>query len=335
MVYTLRRQAADTNPIIWQEYTHQRRSSPPAFRRWGALFGPLLLISSIALVCLTLTDWQFPTRDLAIFAIWIAHMATAIRAIAAGGNAISREHVGQTWDALVLTGVSARKILFGKWTAALRRVAPWMLALGTIRLVMLPVFIMALINRFAWRISVYNTQNGSSGYSYYAPSLPDMQWIPLLAIGAVTAVVVMTILEVMACTAIGLAASAIARRGVLAFVIALSVRFIPVALFAAFTRYEVGTTSISRYATYRMMRYPLFSLADSGTAAISQLVMPVIARFGAPAQDAFGGLLLAAGLLLVLLGTSLLAAWVAIRMTGALPHPKEETAGTAFGTTEN
>src|SRR3954470_16668025 len=168
--------AQDNNPIVWQEFNHQQRSTLRFIHyRW---LGPLLLILMLGGTIYSLNWLDFPTREVGIYMIWIVNTAVTIRALAAGSNAISREHVGQTWDALVLTGVSARKILFGKWTAALRRVAPWMLALGAIRLVMLPVFIMALVNRFAWRISVYNTQNGSSGYSYYAPTLPDMQWVP-------------------------------------------------------------------------------------------------------------------------------------------------------------
>ncbi|MEP7289118.1 MAG: hypothetical protein ABI947_25475 [Chloroflexota bacterium] len=154
------------NPIIWQEFNHQQRSMPHFMRR-GWWFGLLILIGLIAFVAASLTRLDNPSRELALYVIWIVHAATAVRAIVAGTNAISREHVGQTWDALVLTGVSARQILLGKWRAALRRVAPWMLALGTIRLVMLPIFILALLNRFAWRVSVSGYYNGYSSYTSY------------------------------------------------------------------------------------------------------------------------------------------------------------------------
>src|SRR5688572_27134370 len=155
------------NPILWQEFTHQVRSGP-RWMRWGSVFGILLAASAILYTLSTLSKIDAPTRELALIIIWIIHSATAVRAIVAGANTISREHVGQTWDALVLTGVSARRILFGKWRAALWRVRGWTLMLGIVRLVMLPVFVLALINRFIYRNAYqYNASYSSNGYYYF------------------------------------------------------------------------------------------------------------------------------------------------------------------------
>src|SRR5262249_21681604 len=116
------------NPIVWQEVIYQQRTAA-RMMQWR-LTGPLLLGALYIGVMLTLTRIDYPTRELGLYIIWLAQVVTVVRAITAGGNTISREHVGLTWDTLVLTGVSARQILLGKWSAALQRLGPWMLALG-------------------------------------------------------------------------------------------------------------------------------------------------------------------------------------------------------------
>ncbi len=293
------------NPIIWQEVNYQQRSTPRLTPHWH-LIGPLLLGVCIIVLLLTLTRIDYPTRDIGLCVIWIVHAATVVRAISVGGNTISREHVGMTWDALVLTGVSARQILLGKWSAALQRIGPWMLALGLLRLAMLPIFMLAMVNRLAWRNILYG--------SYYDWTIA---WIPAAAIFAVFATVVMTILEVLASTALGLASSAVTRRGGIALVTALTIRFLPVALFAALTRYELGPIP-----AYRAVRYAPFAIADSGTSPLSILALPRLPGNTTLGFDAVYGLFLAGVVLIILLFTSILIAWIAIRRSGALPHPR-------------
>src|SRR5258705_4464346 len=98
MTILMRRDDTFQNPIVWQEFTHQRRAAPRAFRHWR-IIGPLILGLTMAFIVLSLSNLQYPTRDFAIFTLWIVHSATAIRAIVACSNAISRERFGQTWDA--------------------------------------------------------------------------------------------------------------------------------------------------------------------------------------------------------------------------------------------
>lgn len=309
------------NPILWQETTHQRRNAPRFLSRL-TLAGPLLIALMIVVVGLTLLMPDYPTRELGIFAIWLVQIVTVVRALVAGANAISREHVGLTWDSLVLTGISTRQILFGKWQAVLRRVAPWMLMLGTIRLAMIPIFEVALVNVYAWYSVRYATYSGYNGQYNYPDYTGDVYWVPWAAILAVVMSVVLTVLEVLACTALGLAASAVTRQGITAMMAALLVRFVPVMVFAAFTRYELG--SMSSYS-YRVLRFGPFAIADSGTAPLSRLSVPYT-RFSITTHvDALYGLSLATLVLIVLLVGSVTAAWIAIRRTGALPHPKPPT----------
>jgi hypothetical protein len=304
------------NPIIAQEVNYQRRSDSRPFRAFMDI-SPLILIVAILLILASLQRIDYPTREFALYTIWIIHALTAVRAVSAGVNAISREHVGQTWDALVLTGISARKIFFGKWRAALRRSAPWMLALGTMRLAMLPVFTMAILNRLAWR----NLVRGYYNFSSYSGATSDfyynVEWVAWAAVVAVIATVALTMLEVLFCTALGLAASATIRRTVPAAVVALSLRFLPVALFAGFARYELGDAPL-----YRLARYAPFAMADAGTSPLMQLVWPLFPwRYINDLHvRALEGLLMATLLLVLGLAVSVAVAWFAIRSSGALPH---------------
>jgi len=298
-----------TNPIEWQETHHQRRNTVPLIRRWR-LLGPLALVFAVGVVALTLHNVASPTRELALMVVWIIHALTGARALAAGANAVSREHDGQTWIPLILTGVTVRQILIGKWLGVLHQVAPWMLALGTLRLAMLPIFMLAFTNRYAWR---FGYRYNMSGY-YYDP-YAAIDWVAWAAVAAVIMTVVLTVLEVMCCTAIGLAASAVIKRGWLAMIVAICVRFAPVVLFAAFTRYEVGLGP-----SWRLLRFTPLALADSGSAPLYQLALPLTSWTGGAHESALPGLLLAAGLLVVLLGGALFVAWAALRAAGALPY---------------
>lgn len=302
------------NPIAWQETIHQTRSAPHTLRHWSKL-GPLILASMIVLVVLTLHDIEFSTREFAIFCIWFVQIATAMRALIAGANAISREHVNLTWDTLVLTGVSARQILLGKWFAAMRRVAPWMLALGVIRLAFIPVFLMGLVNFWAWQSSLYSNYNGYSSSYYDEPCVNVIVWVPWAHLLAVIMSVALTILEVMCCTAIGLAASAIARRGITAMAWAIMIRFAPIMLLVAFTRYQLGGGAHS----YAVLRFAPFTIADGGTAPLSRLSVPLTPMSCDTHGDALLGLAFATLLIFALLVGSLVVAWAAIRLTGALP----------------
>jgi hypothetical protein len=329
------------NPILWQELNHQQRHVRYVLKRWWWL-GPAIIANMIMTVLITMQEPEFRTRELAICFVWIVHIAVVIRALAAGSNAISREHVGLTWDSLVLTGISARQILLGKWRAALRRVAPWMFCLGVIRLIMLPIFLYSVLGFYAWTgaqayNSYANNNYSNSPYYYNVPELEftPVGWVPWAAVLAVTASVVLSLLEVLACTMLGIACSALTRRGTFASIVALCVRFAPVAIFLAVTyhdqdvaeRLTSGGSYLSRLS-YDILKYHPFSLADAGNAALSRLMVPFISWSYDPLtdfsthRDALIGLFLATALLIFLLAGSYFVAWMSIRHHGALPEER-------------
>jgi ABC-type transport system involved in multi-copper enzyme maturation permease subunit len=304
----LSRPVTPVNPIEWQESRFQQKNRSAFLRRYQFAL-PVMLGVLTLLVILSLRDMTFPTRNVGIYLIWIVHALVVARAIAAGANAISREHVSKTWDVLMLTGVNTRQILLGKWLAVLRQVAPWTLGLACVRLVMIPVFMMSLVNRFAWR-AIHN-----AGYYYNTGSydLPLISWRPESALMAVVMTVMLTLLEAMACTAIGLAASAITRKGWSAMIAAFCVRFAPVMIFAAFTQYEVGDQP-----SWRVLSFTPLSLADSGTSTLYLLSLPLTNQTFYLHGHAMTGILLATSLLIVFATVSLWLTNRAIRRSGAL-----------------
>jgi hypothetical protein len=188
---------------------------------------------------------------------------------------------------------------------------------------MLPIFVMAFLNRVAfWRFGQY-----SYSMDYYEY---EVDWLPWAVILSVVMTVVLTLLDVLCCTALGLAASAVFRRGSMAAMAAILIRFTPVTLFAALTRYEIGTAP-----TWRVMRFTPFALADGGTAPLYQLVLPVMSWTRGRHEEALPGLLLATGLIVVLVIVALVVAFVAIRRTGALPHQKQSALLTEFSSLQS
>ena len=297
------------NPIVWQETNHQRR--PLVLRQrlyWG--LGLLLLAAAVGLIALTLTHVGTPTHQLGIYLIWVIHAVTAAHAISAGANAISREHVGKTWDPLVLTGISSRRILYGKWMGVLNRVAPWLLILGTVRLVMIPIFMVSLIYRYAWF-------TGGRSY-YFDDAYNPVGWVIWAALLSVLMSVVLTALEVLACSALGMAAGSMTRRGSTAMIAAFCIRLIPVGLFAAFTRYEIGNGPY-----WRTLSFPALSLADAGTGPLWQLALPLTGWTQQTHLRALPGLGLATLLLLIYIFVSLAVLWWSIRAAGALPQDSD------------
>lgn len=306
-----------SNPVFWQEITHQRRAAP---RRTliGKIVPPLFLLAILIGVPLSLSDPVIAfrhSRDLALVSIWIVHALVAVRCIIAGANTVSREHVAQTWDSLVLTGLSARQILLGKWFAALRRAAPWIVALGTVRLAMLPVLMMAVLHRFAY--FSYRRYSYGYGYGYDDPVLPTVEWLPWATFAAVILTVVITLVEAACCTMLGIFASAAFKRGALAGAVAFAIRFAPVAIFAGFTRYELGA------ASYRWYRFAPFAFADGGTSPLYMLILPLIPWTRGRHVEALGTY---GGVLLMLVGATAIAfvltLWL-MRRSGALAAGRE------------
>ena len=299
------------NPIHWQELNYFHRTAQ-GWQRYEFPIGLLIVGSMMAVMWYFVqSNFNYGAMQLAIPVIWVFHALVGLRAIIAGVNVISREHVGLTWDSLVLTGVSGRQILLGKFGAALLTVMPWAVLLSLLRAVMLPLLSLQLLQTYAGYSSYYA---GSSSYSSYYV-LPSATWVPWAWLLAPILTVVLTVLEVMACVALGLVASAVTRRTMPAAVLAISIRFAPIAVFAGFARYSLGNTWFWRY-----WGYTPFTLADGGTVSLMQMTFPLISWTQGDHLAALPGILgTAVMLMLFLLGSLGVALWL-LRQQGALRH---------------
>jgi hypothetical protein len=307
------------NPVLWQENTRFQRTSWQ-WRRWERPISILLAVIGLLLIVhLWSSAVAFgasrSTRSTAMFfallVVWMFHTVVVVRSIIAGVTVINREYVGQTWDSLVLTGISTRSILLGKLRAALRTVLPWMLLLMIFRVTLLPLMSYYVVQRVAVRCYV-NLTGGNNAYGGY-DTCPGLEWVPWAWLVAPLITAAITLLEVVACVSLGLAASAITRSSVSAAVVALSTRFLPIATFIGFARYELGDTWLFRY-----LRFAPFTIADAGTSGLIQLVYPLTSW---TAGNHAGTLptLLAVALMLgaITLGSWGIALW-AIHRRGAL-----------------
>ena len=313
------------NPILSKEHTYFQRIGR-RWRYWEFLIGIVLTAFALIFILSMLNSnvgytLNRTSRNTSFFfilmSVWVVHTTVIIRAILAGVSVISREHVGQTWESLVLTGVSVRQILFGKLRAALRTVMPWMLILGILRVVILPLITYYTIQRITLRCLANAAASYANGSTYYVSSFcTQMDWVPWAWIAAPLVAVLLTMLEVVACVSLGLAASAITRRSVTAAVLAISVRFLPVAAFAGFAIYEVGDSGWF----FRYLRYSPFTIADGGMSGLLQLVNPTGYRFAGSQIDALPGLLGVALMLgIFVIGSWYTSLWV-LRRGGALSH---------------
>jgi hypothetical protein len=301
------------NPIHWQEFTHFQRTT----RRWQRyeIAVALLIVASMLGMMGYLVSVNNNYRALlfVVPAIWIFHAVVALRSILAGVTVISREHVGLTWDALVLTGVSGRQILLGKFLAAMRSILPYTILLSVLRCAMLPLMSLELTRVYARFATRYVGSSGGSSLAYESSAAID--WVPWAWLAAPVLTVLLSVLESAACVALGLVASAVTRRSISAAVLAITVRFMPVAIFSAYARYSLGNTFFWRY-----WGFTPFTLADGGTVSLMQLAFPLISWTQGDHAAALPGII---GSALMLLGFTLVSLGVAlwtIRRSGALQH---------------
>lgn len=179
------------NPVALAELRHQRRSATAHYKwqRFPGLFGVGLLVALLSFLALraapqlaallqlpvreldTLLRGWFDTTTILIGAlITIHHLSFATAALQLAASSIAREKQGRTWESLLLTGVNARQIVYGKWGATMRIL--W----EAYRSLLLLRFSVAL-----WMIVV-------STVSTRSPALSTPSLVHALLIGIVTAV---------------------------------------------------------------------------------------------------------------------------------------------------
>ncbi len=273
-----------SNPILHNETLHQQRSTPrlPIRERW-LIVG--IVVIGVGLMFIPDDGMDFP---ISLWVLWIFHGVVALRLIVAGLNTINREYTAQTWEALILTGVSARQIFMGKWRAVLWRTRAW------------PIMLALVWSAIAILLTVR-----------FAPSAPLTPLQAILFLVGMLFIIVLSALESLCCTALGIMASAVTRRYAPAAIVAGVIRFAPVALFFI-PAYASRFTGTPEYP------FVFFGLADAGTVPTLLLIIPSSDDW--IIRNGLLSLAVAVGLLADFLIASVIVSLVAIRRGGALRH---------------
>ena len=199
------------------ERNHQERAAEwRKWQRWPAFFGLGLGVALFSNACLllapllsrvvglpageleTLLRGWFGTITILLGAlIMIHHLSFSAAAVQLASSTIAREKRGLTWESLLLTGVDARQIIYGKWWATMRTL--WQAYRPLLALRLADALWMGL----------------SGGKTQMIPFLYTPPLLDVILIGAVTALFPLCYAAFM--VTLGLLASLLTRSEVIAY----------------------------------------------------------------------------------------------------------------------
>ena len=119
------------NPIARAEFEHIRKDGQTGHkrRRLWRVGGVLLFIGMFIYLTRLFAQFQlfaiFPRLDdvypivALTFFVTMLHFTTILRTIFIAGETVAREKRVHNWEILLLTGISARQLIFGKWWAVI------------------------------------------------------------------------------------------------------------------------------------------------------------------------------------------------------------------------
>ncbi len=281
---------ATDNPILKRELIYQARTTSPWRRRETSV----LVIAALIVFILCMAgddDRAFLPPELLI--VWAVQAATIFYVIIQSANALGREYHDQNWDSLVITGISARQIFWGKLRALVYDFRRWWVLLAVVR------FIAAFI--VTGKATVYG--NDTWNASAFLISMG-------LVVLSIVFMIVLSGLEIVCCVALSLAANALVWQRALSTMVALTIRFAPVFIFAfaVAANWERPGGSSALYLQ--------FGVADGGT--VPAIVLLYGSRFNVQEQlDGLPGIIAAFGILGTLFTLSAVSALNLLRQQGA------------------
>lgn len=144
----------------------------------------------------------------------VRHFVLMLQTLSLSANSIAREKQSANWDILLLTGIDARRIIYGKWLAVVQRQLPAYIMLGLLRAGAV-VYFSAFTSRSFYQL-IYSPN--------YSNILIPISPLPLQILLAGAVIFLLTLLNLPFTAACGVAASAEARSSVMALVRALILR---------------------------------------------------------------------------------------------------------------
>lgn len=273
------------NPIARAEFEHIARYVQAHPRRRWIMTGLIALGGLISAVSLglTLTDAGFgpvidnlrafyPVIALAFVTMFV-HFMLLYRMVNIAGESVVREKRSNTWESLLMTGIAARRFVFGKWLAVLWTVRGEVLLLTGLRVVLC--------------IGLGQTLFSDSVMSMIGTN-PEMVAHPALKTAlAVALIALFTLLNVPFTVAAGVAASFVARTGGASGQTAMAFRMtallLPVVLVigaAVYWLYEVvgvdtgGTINTTHTDFIMTISLSQLSLLDNGSVITGLLASP-------------------------------------------------------------
>lgn len=249
----------------------------------------------------------------------LRHFMLMFQTLAFSANSLVREKQIVNWDMLLLTGIDARQIVYGKWLATVQHQFPAYVRLGLLRAAAI-IFFNANDSR--------SVQIGRYGYQVSEVIQP----LPLQILLAVGVIFLLTLANLAFTAACGMMASAEFKRPTITLAWAFVSRpLVLIGVVLAIALLLTGEVSIHSSQLSYMFTLTLATLLDNGITLMRPLVATrYVTIYGYVVNDYFGNLLdytlpFIVGALIALLCYALLTLWmlrVAQRRTirvGALP----------------
>jgi hypothetical protein len=211
------------NPIARTEWTYLSRQENVRWRLTYLLLFVLALIAAITPLWLYMDLFQSAALLIMAVIIYLAHIIVGMRTLLLASDSIPRERRCGTWDNLILTGVDARQIMWGKWWAVVRHV--WkdhaLMALPRLGLAFgLAQYLYVMPLDIPYVVSSYLRCPLIVPFCYASrsgpPTLNPELWTVLIAIGAA---VLYSVFEVGLLSALGLFSALLAQKWMLIFAV--------------------------------------------------------------------------------------------------------------------
>lgn len=269
------------NPVLRAEINYQQRIVP-RWLQWFDRFGVIVvaLIISLVLLIFPIMDDRYGTggylygsmHDPLLVLLWISQFIVIFRCVFVGANAMQHHNGPQENDIIVLTGISRKQVLTGRYWATLYQLRGWIIAFGIIKLATFAFVILSLtiycyrspMDSVIRQLRFYGGRTPPLDWALgllqgTLPRLPDTSRILLAGIHIPT----IAILEIMVSSAIGIVGGLLPQK-VIGLIVAILLRFIPIINFSLRPDYPHALG----YFLWRWYEYTLFSLVDGGSSGI-------------------------------------------------------------------